>query len=169
MRCVALCVGTGELPPDLAAALRKRAVPTVVRRNVFDALAELCAERAPAALIIVEPNAIARAAELLDACAKHAPHAAVWRYDAAANERLRAFAPPPPAAAPDRPETVVRTAARASAAAPGRGPSLRLAPADEHDAPFPPEPADPSPSSILSDDELSMLLGDAPERDGGPR
>lgn len=172
MRCVALCVGHDALPPDLDAALRKRAVPTVIRRNVYDALAELCAERAPAALIIVEPNATPHAAELLDACAKYAPHATLWRYDGDADERLRAFTHAPGAHQPKPPETpdvVVRPAVAQSMRPHPPRPALRLAPTDDHSAPLPPDAHDPPPASVLSDDELSMLLGDEPNRDGGAR
>lgn len=157
IRCVLLCLAP-RTPADLDESMRKRNLAPTRCASAFMALAELCAERVPVALIVVEPDTIPGVGDLVDAATRYAPYATLWRYDASSPQRLRAFEIPS-----------VRASAPAPAPSVARAtPRLRLAAIDD----APPATSGASggasaapsrpPASLLSEDELSMLLSDDP-------
>lgn len=170
IRCVVLLRDAGGTPADLDASLRSRGVTPTRCTSVYAALSELCAERTPTALIVVEPEQTPGAMDLVDAATRYASHATLWRYDASSPQRLRAFAAPAAGAGGGGAPEIVVPARHAR-------PKLRLAPAD--DAPparavlHPPHQSAPDgparpPASLLSEDELAMLLArDEPTRGKG--
>lgn len=166
IRCVLLS-GAPRPPADLDESLRKRSLSPTRCGSVYAALAELCAERAPAVLIVVEPDTIPEVGDLVDAATRYAPYATLWRYDAASPQRLRAFE-----------VTAPRVSVAPAAPAPARdrvAPRLRLAATDDAPPARGAAPVDGSgvssrpPASLLSDEELSMLLSDDDPKGAGGR
>lgn len=106
---VALVTAGGPAPPPLLEALADRGVDLERARSVFDAMAivtrasarlrsrddragdEANDPAAPIALLLVEPEAIPRAAELVAAVKRYAPGVVIWRYEAAAAIPLRGY------------------------------------------------------------------------------
>ncbi len=153
----------GTLPPrDLLQALVNRGVTARPVSSAYLALAECCAipgERA--ALVMVDPDQsldAERVRAMVDAMSKYAPASPVWVYDERSAHRLRAFAPTPASAAVGAPTR------------PSGPPKLRLA---GEAAPDPGEAPDApvvrGAGSLLSDEELAMLLNDEPPTGGTER
>lgn len=153
----------GTTPPrDLLQALLNRGVTARPVCSSYLALAECCAvpgERA--ALVMVDPErglGGERVRAMVDAMSKYAPSAPVWVYDERSAHRLRAYTPSP------------GQTAKSAPARPSGPPKLRLAgdsapePAESSDA-----PVVKSGGSLLSDEELAMLLNDEPPTTGSER
>lgn len=179
-------VGGDEPPQALLTALAQRGVRVERTRDVFDAMVwalkasaalrrSAAATSVPtpsqpgAALLLIEPEQLPRAAELARAVRRHAPGVVLWRYDADASQPLRGYDPPAPSAA--RPAVAMKKAqlrsdhSEPSAAAGPRphsedAPRLRLIGPDEE--PRTAESAAEAAAPLLSPEELAMLLGDAP-------
>ncbi len=122
--------------------------------------------REPLVVVLIEPDPAGPAAALYDAALRHAPTTVFWELGSGASPRLSAFRP----LVKDRaPAEQAAPAAVPHACRPAR-PPLRLAgdPAhvDEHS-----ESEGASPASLLSEEELTMLLGEGPDFDhpGGKR
>lgn len=157
-------VGT-ETPADLIAALAKQGIDWEEAVGPFDAFARLAAGRARGsrALLLVEPTALAGTEEVRRAIERFDPGVACWGYRRGESPRLARLAP---VVSPREPEIVVRPRLDG-------GPKLRLAgegAAERSEHPTavdserggPPEetPEPESPRSILTPEELEMLLAD---------
>lgn len=146
LRCILWHGADGALPGDLLSSLSRRMGRMTICADGYAALAEVClvererrraqalAEPAPspAALVLVEPQRLPSAAEVVETIRTYAPSAIVWMYERSANPRLRAV--------------VDVDVARWSG---GRGPEM--ATALPRRAP-----------TTLTEDELRMLLSDEP-------
>lgn len=203
MECVILArPGESEGPPDLVELLRKRNVRIRTFPGAYAAMAHLLrldaaqrdsGRRAPLALVVIDPSANHRAADLVQAIARFVPHVVCWRYDSDASPRLRGYVLEPQ----ETNSSPVKIALDTNGPGVGRSdhgqspPRLRLtgdydapasppradSPAEDdpsgRDAPGPPsdeaETDAPSSASILSEEELSMLLSDDPDEIGRRR
>jgi hypothetical protein len=169
--------GAHEIPDDLLRSLRKHDVTIDRRPGVFDAIAamithEKLRKRREAkegmAMVVVDPDRVPRAEELVGASERYAPSVVCWRYDSHTKLKLHAFQITPPKASEPAPP-----ARHASSWSNGGTTPLRLAGGGEFEAGFEPG-LDESDSSrygsvvgadatqLLTEDELSMLLGDEP-------
>jgi hypothetical protein len=113
----------------------------------------------PLVVVIVDPATMPHASALFEAGIRHAPRAIFWEYQTGPSGKLAAY----------RPETSESPRKPAPfTAAPAR-PTLRLTPEHDEAETTPgaaaqidrPRLAEPA-SLVLSDDELSMLLGEGP-------
>ena len=184
----ALCVLAHDpaWPPsdELLNALARRGLRVTLCPDPHEAMLGLCGherdETGVLILLIVEPEQTDWTADLLAAAEVYAPSARLWMFAEEDESQLRQIteddrrffvgADPGPDAA-DGPELVVVPRS------PGQGPSLRLTDTGDHPEPVGPEdvstgpaagetaegdedesPRDPA--SLLSDDELNMLLAD---------
>lgn len=159
---VVFCAPGKEAPGTLLDALARRGVEPLVVHDVFGAtlLVARASEQMAPALIVVEPAAhrAPLIEDLLRSVRRRFPGVAIWRFDASARPPLRAFS-----------DVVVRPGAGTNGSAPvvvrKAAPSLRLT---DHPSPATPAPArDPeaepereTPSALLSEEELAMLLSD---------
>lgn len=195
----AALVCTTQPPAPLLAALTQRGVRIERTQDVFDAMAwalvasaslrhgaQRAASQPGAAVLLIEPDEIPRAAELAHAVRRHAPGVVLWRYDADAAQPLRGYDPAASRADDVEPVVAMKKAQprsdRHGASHPAEvhsdesgasRPKLRLIdpgsepePPAQHNAPAaPPPPQDrscASPPPLLSPEELAMLLGDVP-------
>ncbi|MBX3358129.1 MAG: hypothetical protein KF745_06850 [Phycisphaeraceae bacterium] len=168
-QCVLLRQQEAPAPADLMQSLEKRRVEIALVGDAFEAMARVAtidhaATTAPAPsggrfLIIVSPATVADAADLVVAAEKYAPAWECWMYDAAANPRLRRIVK----ADVEAWSTPGGASGQAGGAAPP-GPMLRLA----SEEPAPPPAPSSRPGSLLSAEELEMLLSEAPPRPGAP-
>lgn len=166
-RAVILLESGGSTPPeDLLRSLQNRGVRYEVARSVYAAMGALCDDPAqePPALIILEPQRIEGLDRLRSSLARFTPAAPVWKYELNAQPRLQAMPEPKPVVTSDEPapEIVVRPQPRRAA------PALRLAGDFDSLGNLQPRAAqseadsggDESSSSLLSEEELGMLLTD---------
>jgi hypothetical protein len=166
-------------PAALVEALRRHAIEPIRCESPFIALARLCelAGQTPVALLLVHPDRLPEGEALRVACERYTPTATCWVYDESSRPRLRA-APPvrpgAPIAARHEATGKARLARRSPTPAASRpAPRLRLVEPDEPNLglvdPADAEGANPvapgvvghgstSPRSILTDDELDMLM-----------
>lgn len=170
--------GGHEIPDDLLRSLRKHDVTIDRRPGVFDAIAsmikhERLRKRREAkegmALVVVDPDRVARAEELVGASERYAPSVVCWRYDSHTKLKLHAYE----VSAPKAEEEIVPMHGGSSwgGGNAAGAPTLRLAGEGEFDA-GPDTGLDESEASrygsmvgadatqLLTEDELSMLLGD---------
>jgi|GEM_PF-6192359 len=168
--------GKHQIPDDLLRSLRKHDVTIDRRPGVFDAIASMITHeqlrkrreaKEGMAMVVVDPDRVPRAEELVGASERYAPSVVCWRYDSHTKLKLHAYqVAPPKALEPSAPST--------GAGSWGKGePQLRLAGEGEYEAGFD-SSLDESESSrygtavgadatqLLTEDELSMLLGDGP-------
>lgn len=161
--------------PRLARSLEHHGLAVTLVDDAYAALARVVrahregAESGGIVLVPCFPDRLKGVAAVIESASRHAPRAVCWWFDTAGGEQIRAVSsediarwagtPRPPA--PVEPKIVV------PARSPS-GPKLRLA-GDGPDAPpartaEPEEPAGEAPAagptSILSADELAMLLGE---------
>lgn len=141
-------------------------------------------------LLLVSPTQLDGAPEALDTAGRYAPHAASWWYDARTSEKLQRITPEDIAgwAARDRaartadghagepfPAAEPAPSPRPTGGPPRRAPALRLISDDTdaalyHTAPLDaevghdgePDPDSPTPTTLLTNEELAMLLADPP-------
>lgn len=157
----------GDTPPDLIAALDRQGIEWEPAGGPYEALSRVLACRARSArarvLLLVEPDGLEMVEEVRRAIERFDPATGCWVYRQGASPRLAPFAQR--AEVPEL-EVVVRPQP------PGRGaPDLRLAghggggPA-EATAPAEAEPAQPR--SLLTPEELAMLLADDPPGRANP-
>jgi hypothetical protein len=182
-------------PQSLRNALTARDAEVVIRTSAYDAMADLIEHelalraherREAMVLLIIEPDALPHARDLVAAAARYTPHAVCWRYSEADEPQLRAFPYTAPGAGgasesgPPTPPTITIRPGVAHVIAPRRRrhieptPKLRLTgEPDDVESDEPPSdqgPAEPE-KPILSDEELEILLSDDWEgqtREGGP-
>ena len=169
--------GKHVIPDDLLRSLRKHDVTIDRRPGVFDAIAamithEKLRKRREAkegmAMVVVDPDRVPRAEELVGASERYAPSVVCWRYDSHTKLKLHAYqVEQPRAVEPAGP------AHGGSSWGVGGSPQLRLAGEGEFE---PGSEADLEESEasrygsvvgadatqLLTEDELSMLLGDEP-------
>ncbi len=151
---------SGEAPRDLVAALAQQGITWEEAGGPFDALARVLAARRESqrarVLLLVEPQALDGAEEIRRAIDRFDPGAGCWSYESGRTPRLSPLAPP---ARPVEPEIVVkpRPADRQALRLTGEvaEPVARPAPTPEE------EPR--SPGSVLTPEELAMLLADDPD------
>jgi len=170
--------GTHEIPDDLLRSLRKHDVTIDRRPGVFDAIAAMITHEQlrkkreateGMAMVVVDPDQVPRAEELVGASERYAPSVVCWRYDSHTKLKLHAYqiAPPKPT------EPITPKPGKGDGAWGGDSPTLRLAGEGEYEGGFE-SGLDDSESSrygsvvgadatqLLTEDELSMLLGDEP-------
>ena len=173
----------GESTPEpLMHALEKQGISFVRATNQYDAFSRLLSwkEHGERVLLLVEPEGLAGSLEVRRSLLRYDPQAGCWAYRAAGSPRLMPL-PPPGREIPADPEIVVK---------PGRGvrskPELRLAGQSEQAGQTHADPDDPgempakrssaptadasepqSSHSILTAEELAMLLTD--KKKGQPR
>lgn len=153
----------GTSPPsDLLKALSGRGVSPRPVTSPYLALAECCADPADrAALVMVDPEGSlpdGRVRAMMDAMSKYAPASPVWVYDERSAHRLRAYVPEPgaPGGGP--------------VARPSAPPRLRLAGDAGHEVgEGESRVVTPGAGSLLTDEELAMLLSDEPVGGEGGR
>ncbi len=194
VHCIVVAPG-GEagVPADLRESLGKRCAGIEVHGTVFGAMAAAARLRAadassrkgaPTALLVVSPDEVPRAEELVAAIEKYVPRIVRWRYDATATPRLRGFIlkrEDGEIVREDRSnprEAGAYEASRAGVAFSGEGrlparPALRLAGLDDSEfeaAMAAPEAQAPrKPSALLTDEEIAMLLSDEEPGPSGER
>lgn len=184
--------GVVHPPASLRRALSARDAEIVVRTSVYDAMADLIEHelalraherREAMVLLVVEPETLPHAGELVAAAARYTPHAVCWRFRERDEPQLQSFPHTregAPAAAEPGPAGITIRPGVARVIAPRRRhieptPKLRLTgePDDiageeeEEDGEAPSEPQRPA----LSEEELEILLSDDWERqtgEGGP-
>lgn len=160
-----------EVPGDLAAALARQSIGWEESVGPFEAFSRVLAlpgRSQGRVLLLVEPDTLDRADEVRRAIERYEPEAACWAYRAAAHPRLAPLGRLP---TPAEPEIVVKPRPK-----PSNGSHLRLsgsgpgAPGDgangsetDHDANIAgeaPGREPESPRSVLTPEELEMLLAD---------
>lgn len=184
-----LCERATSPPEALLEALRRHEIEPLRCDSPFVAFARLCelssgAPGVPVALLLVQPERLPESEALRQASERYTPASTCWVYDETSRPRLRAAPPARP-----RPEGLTRheqtgqaRLARASKdrrPAPKPSPKLRLVDPDTPDLGLVDPGANleaprgvghsgaPSPRSILTDDELEMLM--APDLPDEPK
>lgn len=176
----------GTLPPrELEAELSKKGITHRASDNAHGAMALLVgrtvseqgAQLPVRVLILVEPTQLKETQALLNAMNRYTPDAARWVYDSGANPALRALVEGDVAIVQDTPiqaRPAPMEPFRAGHAPRTERRPLRLVDAPEF-APAPLMPSEPGDNddrqfpegSRLTDEELTMLLGDDPPASGG--
>ncbi len=185
--------GRPALPEDLLSSLRKHDVAVSPQPGVFAAIGEMGAHQRLVrkghategmALVVVDPERVARAEDLVHASERYAPSVVCWRYDSQTRMKLHAYQPRKREERADeddaeRPGGVgARPAVRPGIATrPSPAPALRLAGADARPALRLRDVDDDersgrnAPSNdatqLLTEEELAMLLGDKTDGEGG--
>lgn len=158
------------MPTALADALQRQGIEPETAGGPFDALSRLLVARRGGArgrvLVLVEPAALGDHDSVRRAVARFDPEARCWAYEASASPRLSPMLPP----SDPVPEVVVRPTEHNDRSLQGqrasRPPVLKLtgegpvgSKPPEHDADRE-EGASESPRSMLTAEELEMLLAD---------
>jgi len=155
-------------PADLIAALARQGILWEEAVGPFDALARLVASRARdpggRALLLVEPTGLSGVDEVRRAVERFDPATACWGYRVGESPRLARLAP---FVEPKEPQVVVRPRSATPvpklrlAGEPSPSPTQAQTPVSNHAEDGAAEPPDPqSPRSILTPEELEMLLAD---------
>ena len=194
MRCVICHPATAALPGELLTSLSKRMGRMTICADIYSALAECCliqrerlaqgpggeagvAAAPSAVLVLVHPRHMpdGGGVRLVEAVRQYAPSIALWCYDRGANPKLRAVVEEDVTrafalATPPAPPTVVTVPTPPPGAAPRPNgefvPKLVNGTSHTHGVPMA-RPARAAGSSLLTEDELRMLLSGDP-LDGGP-
>lgn len=159
------------VPADLIAALSRQGIAWEDAIGRFDALSRVLARRADGpggrVLLLVEPRDLGHADEVLTALERFDPATKCWAFRVGKSPQLSPYAPP---ARPAEPQVVVRPGPT-----PRAGHQLKLAGEGAATGPGPAEPDSPgaqepegrrepdSPRSLLTPEELEMLLADSRE------
>lgn len=184
--------GEVHAPESLRSALAARDAEVTIRTSVYDAMADLIEHelalraherREAMVLLVIEPDTLPHAQELVAAAARYTPHAVCWRFCEHEEPQLRAYAPERESAeAPSEggPAGVTIRPGVVHVIAPRRRrhieatPKLRLT-GESADVAGDESEADQDSSEperpVLSDEELEILLSDDWEgqtREGGP-
>lgn len=179
--CVLLRSARGEIPPTLARALQRRRVDVREHAHAYSAFADLCREDArgtdvPLILILIEPEHLRDARELVAAVERYATSVIVWIYSERDGGMLREYRRGESETwkgTPTEPEPGMRRDGAASALSGPRwpaGPKLRYVPPEFEDASENPE-HDETPHHIrgggdgdrpqhLTEEELRILFAD---------
>lgn len=190
VRCVLWTPRGMAAPAELIAELERKRIEHVVCGDAHGAFARLCTWGAEArqasgggvrVLVMIEPGRLVGARALLDAMERFAPDSARWVYQPGANPSLRALVesdvaseaamagPATNGAATRReqPRIEVRPLPAIKPRPIAKGtPALRLTEGDVTRASIgnaADEREDGSPANLLTDEELSMLLGEDEE------
>lgn len=167
VRCILWHAPRANVPEALLTALDRRGVGFVARSNPFGACAEACAlarDKSPhekVVLLLVEPGTLPRVAEVADTLHEYAPDVVLWSFEAAATPQLRAYVasepripePTPPSPLPP-PQVQIPNGLRERLGQISPRPNATPAPEVE-----------PLGRSLLSQEELAMLLSDEPRED----
>ncbi len=171
IQCVLWHPRGSEPPAELIALLHERGIQPIIRDDRYTAFAKLCVRHAravhdqsdqPLALLLIDSADLDGVDEVVEAAAMYAPRAVCWVYQE--GQGLRAYATRPKTARNDQPTTPAPTVHPPKPAAPESAPptphtpapSLRLA----GQGPLAPLEENDQDKSILTDEELSMLLAD---------
>ncbi len=162
LRAVILLDSGGAVPPEeLLRSLQRRQISYEVVRSIYGAMSALCDDPAnePPALIVTEPHRVPGLDRLRASIARFVPLTPVWKYDSTVQPRLQAMPEPKPIQpAPGQPEVIVRKRAIAR-------PALRLTGDFDSLGNLPPKPLkdegeEQLSTSMLTDEELTMLMSD---------
>ena len=174
--CCVLWVPAGhEAPQELLASLERRRLRWVVAGDGYEAMAEVLqrvtsAGAKAAVLVLVDPTRLDLSGLVVDSLTRYGGAVAVWRYDpsvqpvlarAQRHELATVFTRTEEGAVSPRPSPTPPARAEAPPPRPQRVP--RAADADDAgktDKAETPEDREPTAASLLSDEELSMLLAD---------
>lgn len=163
-RCV-LWVPAGQTAPkELIASLERRRLRWTVAQDGYAAMAEMLlrlGEGGPkaAVLVLVNPTKLDLSGLIVDALVRYAGPVALWRYDPAAQPVLAAAQRHELATVFVRTESIEpRPIGRPK---PPTAPTPAVEPTRKSEAQ---EQDEPTTASLLSDEELSMLLDDRPAR-----
>ncbi|MEQ9095746.1 MAG: hypothetical protein RIE32_05730 [Phycisphaerales bacterium] len=164
--CCVLWTPPGEHPPrELLASLQRRNLAWVGVQDGYSAMTEILLRRRAgggprsAVLVLVHPTKLDLSGLVVDALARFTGPVAVWRFDPDAQPVLAA------AQRHELATVFVRTQEEESR--PARTAGNRPQTPQTNAQPRPqPEEDEPTASSILSEEELSMLLADRSERSG---
>lgn len=158
--CCVLWTPAGTEPPrELLASLERRSLAWVVAQDGYSAMAEVLLRQKAgngaksAVLVLVHPTKLDLSGMVVDALGRFAGPVAVWRYDPEAHPVLAAAQRHELATVFVRTESVEPRPIRT--------------PKPKAQAPLPKEEEgddEPTATSLLSDEELSMLLAERPER-----
>jgi|GEM_PF-1775689 len=180
-RAVVLHPPGTDLPPVLARALHTRGIETVATSEPMLAMAHLCAPGSSVrAVLLVDPRACLGAGELVGAVSRFRPATACWVYEGTPGEPLRSVRGDDAARWVEQPTPEPVQAPKSAQPArspnpPKPAPELRLTGDAEgeippyfgdHSAPDP-EHGPASGRTILTDEELAMLLADDEGLSGG--
>ncbi|MFI4917142.1 MAG: hypothetical protein ACIAS6_11630 [Phycisphaerales bacterium JB060] len=153
----------GTPPPrELLASLERRGLAWVGVQDGYSAMTEILLRRQAgpksAVLVLVHPTKLDLSGLVVDALGRYAGQVAVWRFDPAAQPVLAAAQRHELATVFVRTETVEPRPARSPVPVPPQPPSKAAQSVSEE------EDEEPTASSLLSEEELSMLLADRPGR-----
>lgn len=159
VRAVLWTLDRPDPPAELASALSRQGIAWTRATGPFDAFARVLEAQGGEArvLLLVEPESLPDWVEVLGALERFVPEVGCWGYRSSGVPRLAKLDRPR-----TRPEVVVRPARARSGP-----PALRLT-----DAPAPPERSEGDGSnlparSLLTPEELEMLLADKPPEGPG--
>lgn len=162
--CCVLWTPEGVPPPDeLLASLERRSLDWVGVHDGYSAMTEILLRRRAgegpksAVLVLVHPTKLDLSGLVVDALSRFTGPVAVWRFDPDAQPVLAA------AQRHELATVFVRTQEGEPRPARTPGPGPRPQPSDARPTPEP-EEDEPTASSLLSEEELSMLLADRPGR-----
>jgi hypothetical protein len=156
--CCVLWTPAGHEPPrELLASMERRGLSWVAAQDGYSAMAEILLRKRTdnggrsVVLVLVHPTKLDLSGIVVDAVGRFAGPVAVWRYDPEAHPVLAAAQRHELATVFVRTESIEPRPIRK--------------PEPKPQAPIPMEEEDePTATSLLSDEELSMLLADKPER-----
>lgn len=151
-----------QAPKELIASLERRHLRWTIARDGYRAMAEMLLRvrtsgPKAAVLVLVHPTKLDLSGLVVDSLNRYCGAVAVWRFDPAAQPVLAKAQRHELATVFTRTERVVPRPANPSTKA--------TRPAAEQSPPKRPEPAEreePTAASLLSEEELSMLLADRP-------
>ncbi len=157
--CCVLWTPAGQEPPrELLASLERRGLAWVAAQDGYSAMAEILLRQKvgngtkSAVLVLVHPTKLDLSGMVVDALGRFAGPVAVWRYDPEAHPVLAAAQRHELATVFVRTESIEPRPIRT----PEPKPQASLPKEEEDD--------EPTATSLLSDEELSMLLAERPER-----
>lgn len=163
MRCVLWCPDGAPMPAELKTVLDRRGVGVVEVGGPCDAVANTFEEAGyrtrpaldePVVLMLVDPTRLPEAGHVVRSVQSHLPRAVCWMYQAGANPRLRAVVESDVSAWLGEETDDLISVVRSPTPRPKAAPGLRLS-GTEAEA----KPSGDS-GSMLTDEELSMLLGE---------
>ncbi len=156
VRCLIWLPAGYEAPLELLDGLRMRQVTVRQAHDAPTVMAELVTDEYQL-IILIKPRSLRRAGNLIAAARCYWPKLTIWQYDPDTQPALRAW--DPQTSAPDHdPAPVPLDAPIDSVPEPEPAPDVLL-----EDTPQDPPPADPLTPTVLSEEELSMLLDETEE------